>query len=833
MMNLFKKKENSAPENIRLDASENLTLNEEYAQLVMRYTESLKDKFTSKDIINKLRIKDKELQHILSRWIAELVEKSELNLILTGTNSNGDYVFLRGDLFDRLIKSQLNVMSYLSNENQTYQFLQEISGSREVNLSILKSEIERKLSPLVRFDDGSRNMPIMLNLCRFLVPETNVIMSDEILNIFGISQNIDDTESKKVKKMMFTNSAKELKKEEAENIITTAFSLLLQEAGKLILTKEEIEKTRAYKVFFSSIDFEALQKLMQEVYKFSPITGSEFISFYPENWLDLKIIRQQIEKEGEQSPAMSFDILVRENYSFLSEGEIEALKKIIKAEHEADDTKILKNKKAPKKPPQDEETQIIADSPIPEKTEEEENETIDSITASKNEIEMNKKSGTDKFTDQKSNLRIEKERKKKKIEPSEPLKFLDSMIVNENNKDQQKQTRSTEKPKMPHDSLHELRIIDIKTLNKKEIHYLIRILDSTIVDSGYYSHHSADEAFSHFLTKIEKTDLFIINTEGENSIITRNPVCSHKEYSRLREDIDAALLTEVDEKLLNKKENGVKNEETAIKTTEAHSVSDKAEVAKTGDKAAETTHSLDTLTMNQESSHELSEMLKVDSEQKDAHIADTVSDGDYDNLKDSLLAGLIVEDSDIQEEENFASNENTNIDATDKDRNFVINETLSPTLENKDSPEEDIEHREIFEIIKNNFSSDSDMPSERNDLDSHSTEVNRLTNLPGNEERREDTLQDTLGDPKSDDVQDEENLLSGKIISVLTENEENWLKIEMMSKMLGFELRDGLAYKPDIAIFDDSYKHLEPIARNSGAMIMQLEDFMKRIGLPV
>jgi ABC-type proline/glycine betaine transport system ATPase subunit len=48
---------------------------------------------------------------------------------------------------------------------------------------------------------------------------------------------------------------------------------------------------------------------------------------------------------------------------------------------------------------------------------------------------------------------------------------------------------------------------------------------------------------------------------------------------------------------------------------------------------------------------------------------------------------------------------------------------------------------------------------------------------------------------------------------------------------MNFELRDGLAYKPEIAVFDEGFSHLEPIARNTDAIIMHIDEFMRLLGL--
>jgi len=842
-MNIFKKKErNETVAGFQAEriVSEDISLNVAFASLVNRYSENLKDKFTSSDIISRFHIKDRELQKILSKWIAELVEASELDLIMTGKNENGDFMFMRGELFDRVLKNKLNQLDNLLNENQTYAFLQEISGSKDVNLSLLRSEIERKMNPLVRFDEGSRNMPVILNLCKYIIPETNVFINDEILQKYDLTPQKIETESKKVKKIMFSATSKN-KEGDAEDIIVTAFSMLLQEAGKLILTREDIEKTRAYRVFFSSMAFETLQKLAKIVYKYSPLTGNDFISFYPENWLDIKIISEQIEKEGELSPAMTIDELVKQRYAFLTEPEIATMKKIMAINNpqitEGQTGDVSPEDDFPEKgeiePIPIETLQYEAEDTIPKKTElrpfpNPENpvktESIISIFPEDN--------GTE--TGNKSVKKNDKLKKKKKFEPSEPLKFLDSMIVNENSKENIGIKRAEAKYDRSGNGTFNIKAGDLNPdlFNKSEKHFLIRILDSTMVESGYYSHEE-DGEFGEFTDKLRSVEWFEIQREGSGIIIRRNPYYDPIIFTRLRREIEEGFLEETgeiateeteDSKTDTMAEQEIIPAEKSTENSEEDFKSERIDITEEGQKT-------DSVQKQPVLNGEIFSINAGGDESTDTSTQSntvdfTETEGDYDKADDSLLSGLLIDDSSInkdhlQKKEIISTNDS--VDEDDRMDFYIKSESSKKASEETDS-------QEIFEIIKNNFNTESygsnEVETEKSppsDFSQGSTEGN--VNEP---ERMNDINTET---PAEDEDSDEENILEGKIISVLTEDEEKWLKIEMMSKMLGFELRDGLAYRPDIAIFDDSYKHLEPIARNSGALIMNLDQFMKRIGL--
>jgi hypothetical protein len=73
--------------------------------------------------------------------------------------------------------------------------------------------------------------------------------------------------------------------------------------------------------------------------------------------------------------------------------------------------------------------------------------------------------------------------------------------------------------------------------------------------------------------------------------------------------------------------------------------------------------------------------------------------------------------------------------------------------------------------------------------------------------------------------------LKGKIVSLLTENEEYRIKIELVSKTMLFELRDSLAYRPDIAVFDQDFEYLIPIAKNTGIQVLMLKTFLQYLGI--
>jgi hypothetical protein len=736
-MNFFKKKVNDTHSAFQEGPnfnSEDMTLNEAFASLVKKYSETLKDKFTSRDIVSKFKIRDKELQNILSRWIAELVESSEIDLILTGKNAENDYVFIRGEVFERTVKNKLNLSDSLLNENQTYKFLQDISGSRDLNVEILKGEIQRKLKPLVKFDDGSRNMPVMLNLCKFKVPEAKVLINDEVLQKYNMTPPVDETESKKVKKMMFSHATKNPVDDNPEDIIFTAFTLLLQEAGKLILTRDEILKTRAYKVFFSSIDFDIIKQLAAKTLKFSPFIGKDYISFYPENWLDIKVLMNQTGKEGEQSPAMKFDELINKKYQFLSKEDIATLRNIVDSSEQPVEAKALPSPPSPVVTMKPEKVEEITEPEKPEKK-----QIVDVLP--KNSIK-----------------KPEKDKLKKKIALSEPLKFLDSIIVNEKLKDSD-------------DEKTIYKIPELKNFDKKEKHYIIRILDSTIVNSGYYSHNLSDKDFTEFLNKLDDDNVFDISEEGSEFIIRRNEDCSTNLYDNLRNKIEDSFLNRFedkikpDEKPLDQNKTGFQN----------------------GFEKVEKVEDLNTGVADDDADNGI--ILKTEEEE---------------SL--SFLDSLIIKTEEEPEEEKII------IDDMEEDSNSFFAETAEDDL---------------YNVIKNNFTS-SDDSEKLSDI------KNRIEDT---ENIRKPEIVETPPDeaaPKTKPEKierKEEHLLYGKIISVLTDDEEKWLKIEMFSKMLGFELRDGLAYGPDIAVFDDNFKHLEPIAKNSGAMIMPIENFMQIIGL--
>jgi hypothetical protein len=87
----------------------------------------------------------------------------------------------------------------------------------------------------------------------------------------------------------------------------------------------------------------------------------------------------------------------------------------------------------------------------------------------------------------------------------------------------------------------------------------------------------------------------------------------------------------------------------------------------------------------------------------------------------------------------------------------------------------------------------------------------------------------TNGESRGESVLDEG--LKGKIISLLTENEEYRIKIELISKTMLFELRDSLAYRPDIAVFDQDFEYLIPIAKNTGIQVLMLKTFLQYLGI--
>ena len=720
---------------MKMNKAENL-----FKDLLEKTLANKKGTFKSKFIFKRLKVRNKDLKDILLQWIDTMIERDEIGLVNTGKDKNGEIVYMTEDYFVAIIKNLLINFDFLLDENSIYSFFKEISKTENPNSDMLVKKIEKFTHPLVKFVKGSRDVPIMFNLYKVFVPERLINISENMMEKISTSPE-KFSESKRVKKLMFKDTKNQQGDYSVYEMILTAISSVLSETGKLVLTKGEILNSRGYKVFFNAPKFSEFSRLIKKIYPFNPFIGEDFVSFYPENWLDIKLIKKQINNEA---PSVFF----RRNCEFLTKEETSALISILNLEqNSAESVQVESNQKETNQETfQTTETEPI----IPEKENNQKNTE---------KLKTNRK--------QRGKEKSKVENQKKKItQKSEPLTFLNEIIHKESKNENVSNT----------ESLIEI----VNEFDKTERHYLLRILDSTKVDSGYYSHSQKDVKFRRFLERISSSNLFSTTVTNENYMIKRNLPVGDIQYKKLREKLEDIILT---------------SKNTSSAQTDSNKKS------------------------NAQSSFSQFETPPPSSanQKKD----------------DLLLDDLLVNDSD----EDMKKDDQSEIDHThdeEQESLIIANEKEELDEETDDLKMNEVDHESFFEISNDEETRDvhKEIMETHEDLNREFQQGKEDEQI-GVREKEEEEEEEKEEEKVEATIQEEEikEGLNGKIISVLTDDQEKWLMIKMLSEEIGFELRDGLAYKPEIAVFDEGFLHLEPIARNTGAFIMQIDEFMNRLGL--
>ena len=675
--------------------------------------------FNSKYIYKRLKIKDKDLMNIISHWIDTLIDNDMLELVNIGKDKNGDNIYMTTPFFEEVIKKSLLNLDFIVDENTTYSFFNTISDTVTPNTEMLIKKIQQVTYPLVKFDKGSRNVPIMLNLFKIFVPERMINISEMTVSKINLgSENL--SESKRVKKMTFNNTNRDNKDYGANEIILTALSYILKETEKLILSKEEIINSRGFKVFFNAPDFHSFSSLVEKIYPFSPFINNDFISFYPENWLDITQIKKQISQENPVK-------FLKRNFDFLDKNEIYTLLILLNIKH-------------------------VTIKKINENSRKAENHE----ELSKNNEEKNKPQNGEKRKEKSvkdSNVfksQKEESQKQKKPQKSEPLKFLNEIIYKEKEKTgdaSEKQNSNKFKENKP---ITNSWIDNIQVFDNQEKHYLLRILDSTKVENGYYSHSIQDEKFGLFVKKFSLETLFKVNESNGKYNLSRRFSPDDNCYKILNDKLEESILQFVN------KEN---SEHQQLKSTQ----------------------------------DELKPSFNKESE----------TDTTPEIKNESLLDNLLLEDDQKSGDQKHNTQSLSVIQEDHQESLIIDKDTESFANTSEDFNMDDIDHESFFEV-----SNDFDHQSEKKE--------------------KKDGQEDSAFNFQNKEIKKD---LNGRVISVLTEDQEKWLKIKLLSEQIGFELRDGLAYKPEIAVFDEGFTHLEPIAKNSGAIILPIDEFMSRLGL--
>ncbi|HPE39974.1 MAG TPA: hypothetical protein PLI77_02670 [Bacteroidales bacterium] len=743
-----------------------------FKELLEKILSNKKGFFTLKYIQQRLKVGNKDLMDVLTQWIDILIEQNEIDLINVGMNKNNINIYINKSDFEQIMKDSFINANYIVDENGTFAIFTQTTKTQNPNSDMLVKKIEQLFQPLIRFDKGSRNVPIMFNLYKLFVPERLITISNDMLENISheptqIHQNIE------VKKSILKTKKVEGQDNNPAKIILTALSYILLEKGKLILSKSEIENSRGYKIFFNAPEFSFFMNLVKNIYPFKPFVCDQFISFYPENWLDIPRLKNQIINEDPQG-------FIRHHFEFLTTNEVSTLVKVLNVDHADDQAEKLYVVSAEQKVKTEEDSiadKVDIENPFQEKETRQKPLEIPKMIKEKILKEKSKSEN----------------QKKKKPQTSEPLTFLNEIIYKESENNQSAEKISTksygdkeEENKMENE---QERLIDrVHHLNKKEKHFLLLILDSTKIDSGYFSHSRKDELFNDFLKKIDLSHLFMLSDTEEQYHIKRKLPIDDRQYQTLRELIEEAIL-------------GSFNDfEESLPDIQNISYSEAVEEQ---NERSETPHE----------------------QAKGASLLDSF-------LIDELSASTTDE-----------KEQNTNLTGETESETFEMNEKksdsneLSDLFSIEDNEDEDVKHYFGINDDEKGFTEESNQ--EKNEMTGNDAnqerihtdfiaENNNLTMQPAEEEEEEG---DEIKAESPSSNNELTNQLTGKIISVLTEDQEKWLKIKMLSDVIGFELRDGLAYKPEIAVFDEGFFHLEPIAKSVGATIMHIKEFYRLLGL--
>ena len=183
-------------------------LNNNFETLLNKLFRNKKGRFDSKYIFKHLKVKNKELINILSQWIDQLIIEDKVDLINMGKGKKNESIYMAKEFFLDRIKHLLLTLDFLLDENSTFSFLNNITETQQPNTELLVKKISKLIRPLVKFDKGSRNVPIMFNLFKIFVPERMINISDKMMEKIETDADVF-SESKQVNEQSGSGSVKE------------------------------------------------------------------------------------------------------------------------------------------------------------------------------------------------------------------------------------------------------------------------------------------------------------------------------------------------------------------------------------------------------------------------------------------------------------------------------------------------------------------------------------------------------------------------------------------------------------------------------------------------
>ncbi len=796
----------------------------EFTEYLSEVSNSFKGTFTSSDLMGRFKLGDKKFREIVALLIEEIVENGKIKLFSPGKNKSGDSIYMGWKYFEiKLMENFSNAKSILD-ENETYGIFEKITGCKEPEMKNVLKFIENYTS-MIRFDERSRSGPVMLNLYRFILPSQEVFVTQDTMNLMYVRPFGD--ESKEEKPSFFSKRKKSVSSGvTSTDMVKTAFSLMFEDLGQIVILKDELFDSPSFRRYFANIDLKrTFDEILKSVYDYGVTIDERLISLFPENWLDIENISRQIDKiESGEKESVIKNMLMQ--YSFVNEKETETLIKYFLTP--ARGKNLLESFSVNYGQQLDDKGETIFESETPWNLEDE------AIKSPKFEESQQKNSGDSAVfenifkSETPENLEMEEETNENSEFTESQQEVSGDPVVFEIKDSEDRVGISGREIYTPEEELsfgndNLNNYPDYKEINSAETSDSDELSDESDgtgkrLYDDYAGETSAVEKNASvkgdtYFTELENSGNDIVFSEkGTHSEIENTDVPEGKNKPSSDEDLNFLIDDASYKSQMHKDEEeydiaGASSSSVSELNEHAELLSDDFNMIKEGTNSfAEGTNSV-TEKEAEPADFKFKANIPVDggietteTEYTD-RLYDFIDDADRENrfLLIRILDALSID-------EGYYDMDILCIDTAEK-----LSETGVFVYKDMDS---------FVRIFRNsNLSYDyfMDLKDKLNDKIMSEEEKRRITGANKN----------TGGETDIDDIKS----LCGKSITFITVDEDLRDKVERIGMEIGFEIFDGLAYKPDFAVFDKESEYLVPIAKNSEIPVMDFLKFKKMLNL--
>ena len=853
------------------------TLKKEFARFLRDYFSEGKEKIVSDETMAAdWKIGHKEVRNLLKRMVLSLVHESEareqemipeggeaslkpvhLGFTEIGQDTKGRHLFASLNTLKNLLKRVFSRLPTLLNENETYQAFQELTGEKDIDPARLKTVIPA-YTPLIRFFENNRGGAATLNLFRFLYPEREVFVSKNLVETVALKTAFFREE----KKGLFS------KKErpgtiDSRGIIETAFALTFSEIGRLIIPLKELYDQKAFRSYFEEDRLQTfIEKEIQSFYTHQPTIKDGVLNLFPENWIDL----ESVAKELKQKTAEGIDPnrWLKERYPFLNKAEIGTLLTLFVSPASKTIPSSKLEEGVLELSPSDESEMLTALTMLEQENEtknhsekeEKKNDARESVEkgqkkmpgpVNKTESDHETSSGSlsedqNWTTDALSRPRAGREKETRKaddIQDSDGEEGLMNLF-----KVQDHEMSLSELPVAPPEKKMAYESEDRSDGGfNEDIEDLMKRLTVTneIVSEPELKEVAEPVSSVSEENRGDTTQIREISIESDLPLL--EPLENKQEFMRFEAEndgkeidlpqktpVDPSLQQEVVSESLEPSENTTKISRLDVESDSEeikHPQETRDDSSLERESASESLRTIeDELKITRFETEENEEAIEILGETRDD--SDQMPNTDVESLKPVI--------------ENIAKNDFEIVIGSEE----IEFEPDSGETENKPGglpPLAILTGIETFgpeetepELLATDFSVDDEFqnitflePPQTLQSDFAVEELSKES-----AEKIEEAVPPIRKDisvPSRTPSEETAPGLRGKIISVLTDNEELSVKIGLLSGITGFELRDSLAYMPDIAVFDRDFEYLMPIAKNTGVKVYMMHEFLKLLGL--